>query len=773
MRMHTPIQMLPLGSIFIRDAYLQNALSKEIDYLLSLDPGRFLAGFYENAGIPTPYVRYGGWENKLIAGHCAGHYLSALAQAYKNAGVSEQQREKIGRKLFRMVDGLKECGAHNGGFLWAAPRTADAAPESQFDHLEQGRTNIKTEAWVPWYTMHKLVAGLIDVWDHTGYAPALETVQALGDWIVRRVLSWDDGLAKRILEVEYGGMNDCLYELYARTGKQEYAVAAHVFDEESLFDAILTEGRNILKDRHANTTIPKILGALKRYLLLDGKEIGGERIDAERYLRVAQTFFKMVVERHTYVTGGNSEWEHFGADYVLDAERTNCNCETCNVYNMLKLARLLFCVTGEKRYTDYYDNAFTNSILSSQNPETGMTTYFQPMAGGFFKVFSRPFDQFWCCTGSGMESFTKAGDSVAYHDKNGLWIEQYLSADVLCNGMGLEMQADYPWNDTAKIVIAGERPYLLHLRVPDWAIDAVVVTQNGIVQKLVEENGHVATEVFPGDIVEVQIPLGIRVHGLPDASDTFAFTFGGKVLSADLGKQDMRVTETGVDVTIPAKRVMSSERIYFEDAGKVLAHPEEYLIRKGETFVLTGGDVTYTFALHYRRYLERYAIYFKLRTGIREKEEHAREPIDTVQPGYGQYETDELHDLREERSVSVTSDGTCRYAGENGWFEYDFRIDPYQATVLSLEFLRSDNYKPLCISVNGEEVFSGWLIDTMSAHEAYRREFTVPSSIVERNKRKKIVGGEEIWVLPVRFAGLEGKPSVRICEFIYVYDHEA
>ena len=129
--------------------------------------------------------------------------------------------------------------------------------------------------------------------------------------------------------------------------------------------------------------------------------------------------------------------------------------------------------------------------------------------------------------------------------------------------------------------------------------------------------------------------------------------------------------------------------------------------------------------------------------------------------------------MREERSVSVTSDGTCRYAGENGWFEYDFRIDPDQATVLSLEFLRSDNYKPLCISVNGEEVFSGWLIDTMSAHEAYRREFTVPSSIVERNKRKKIVGGEEIWVLPVRFSGLEGKPSVRICEFIYVYDHEA
>ena len=772
--MTTKLSALPLGSIVMRDQYLENALDKEIDYLSSLDVGRFLAGFYENAGISTPYVRYGGWENKLIAGHCSGHYLSALAQASCNAGVAADKRDKIKQKLVRMVDGLKECQQNSKGrpgFLWAAPLISKENPEAQFDNVERGKLNIKTEAWVPWYTMHKLLAGLLDCYRLGGYAPALDVAERLGDWVAERVLAWDDATQKRVLSVEYGGMNDCMYELYALTKQPRFAKAAHVFDEEALFDAILTEGKNILKDLHANTTIPKIIGALKCYLVLHGEVLDGEIVDASRYLRVAEVFFRMVVERHSYVTGGNSEWEHFGADYVLDAERTNCNCETCNVYNMLKLARGLFCVTGDKRYTDYYDNAFTNSILSSQNPETGMTTYFQPMAGGFFKVFSRPYDKFWCCTGSGMESFTKLGDSAVYFDGD-YYLEQYLSMRVEHGGVRFSVHCDFPMSDEA-IIQAEAGDFSLHLRVPDWAASPMQLTRNGARVPVEACEGHLAVSLRVGDVLAVRIPVAVRMSGLPDARDTFAFTYGGKVLSADLGTQDMLETETGVDVNIPAKRMMASERVYFEDVEDVLANPGAYLVREGDAFRLVGGDVSYSFGLHYRRYRERYAIYFKLREGSREAEDIVREPIDTVQPGYGQYETDALHDLREYNSVSVTSDGTSRAAGENGWFEYDFRIDPENMTVLSIELRRADNYKPLCISVDGEEVFSGWLIDTMSAEENYRREFTIPVEIVERHKRKKCVNGEMIWVLPVRFAGLEGKPSVRICEFIYVYPQEA
>ena len=231
----TKLQALPFGSIVMRDPYLENALEKEIDYLLSLDVGRFLAGFYENAGIPTPYVRYGGWEDKLIAGHCPGHYLSALAQASCNAGVLADKREKIRGKLVRMVDGLWECQRSSKGkpgFLWAAPPIKRGDPEAQFDNVERGKLNIKTEAWVPWYTMHKLLAGLLDCYRLGGYAPALEVAANLGGWVAARVLAWDEATQKRVLDVEYGGMNDCMYELYALTKEPKYARAAHMFDEE-------------------------------------------------------------------------------------------------------------------------------------------------------------------------------------------------------------------------------------------------------------------------------------------------------------------------------------------------------------------------------------------------------------------------------------------------------------------------------------------------------------------------------------------------------------
>ena len=772
----TKITTLPLGSIVPQGEYLKNALQKETAYLLSLDDGRFLAGFYENAGIRTPYVRYGGWESDLIAGHAVGHYLSALAQAVANRGVGAAEREKLFAKLKRMVDGLAECQRESKGkkgFLWAAPKTQAGGAESQFDNVEQGKTNIKTEAWVPWYTMHKLLAGLIDCYTLGGYAPALTAAENLGDWVAERVRGWDKETADRVLGVEYGGMNDCLYELYALTKEPRYARAAHVFDKEPLFDRILSDGKNVLKDRHANTTIPKVLGALKRYLVLDGEILDSERIDASRYLRVAEIFFRMVVERHTYVTGGNSEWEHFGADYVLDAERTNCNCETCNVYNMLKLARLLFCVTGDKSYTDYYDNAFTNSILSSQNPETGMTTYFQPMAGGFFKVFSRPYDKFWCCTGSGMESFTKAGDSAVYARGTDLFIEQYLSMEVRFQGVVMQADCDFPLNDTAVIKISeAKEAFDLYLRVPDWAAGEISLSRNGTPVSCRAENGHIAVRAAGGDELSLRIPVSVRLHGLPDSDDAFAFTYGGAVLSADLGTEDMRETETGVDVNIPARRIMPTERVYFENVKDVLAHPERYLVREGETFRLTGGDLSFAFGLHYRRYRERYAIYLRLREGVREAENAVREPLDTVQPGYGQYETDELHDLREQNSVSVTADGTCRYAAENGWFEYDFRIDPAKKNTLSVQLLRADNYKPLQITVGGEEVFGGWIIDTMSGEESYRREFTVPDALVQKYLRQKRVGGEEVCVLPIRFSGLDGQQSVRICEFIYIYAAE-
>lgn len=771
----TKIKDIPLGAVRVTDAYCVNAARKEISYLLSLQEGRLLAGFYENAGLKTPFVRYGGWESGLIGGHTLGHYLTAVAQGYASAGVSAEEKALLLTRVKNIVDGLALCQEHSQGdkgFLWGAPFARAGYAEAQFDNVEKGKTDIKREAWVPWYTMHKLLAGLLDAYRLTGYERAAEVAGELGDWVYRRAVRWDTRLRNRVLSVEYGGMNDCLYELYSVTGRAEHAVAAHIFDEEKLFAAILSERKDALKDKHANTMIPKVIGALKRYLVLHGKFLNGVKVNASRYLRVAAVFWKTVVERHTYVTGGNSEWEHFGEDYVLDRERTNCNCETCNVYNMLKLSRLLFCITGDKRYTDYYDNAFVNSILSSQNPDTGMTTYFQPMAGGFFKVYSRPYDKFWCCTGTGMENFTKLGDSAFYSDGKGIYVEQYLSSELSYGGVRLVLQCDFPLSDRAEIEVKeAKSAFSLFLRIPEWAAGELSVTQNGRRTEPKERAGHLCLRVKEGDRLSLTIPVTVTLKGLPDG-DALAFRYGGAVLSARLGKESMEEGETGVDVTIPKRRVMETERVYFPDLYSVLDAPERFLVRRGDSFTLSGGDIPLSFGLHYRQHEERYAIYLRLREGKRSDDspewQEVREAYDCVQPGYGQYETDELHEMKEKNSVSETADGSSRYARAGGYFCYELAVDPSRRCSLSIGLLRRENGKTLKVTVCGEKLYEGRLNDTLG-EDFYRKELAIPAELIARNGRKKTVRGREYTVIDVRFEGSSGKRSARVAEMLAIY----
>ena len=195
--------------------------------------------------------------------------------------------------------------------------------------------------------MHKILAGVTDAYEVAGNEKALEIANSLGVWISNRANKWSTTTNNKVLSIEYGGMNDALYQLYKVTNysnKEVFKTAAHKFDETSLFESVLAGTSNILNNKHANTTIPKFLGALCRY------ETDNTQT---KYLQYAEAFWQMVIDRHTYITGGNSEDEHFGADNVLDKERTVCNNETCNTYNMLKLSRRLFIITGEKKYADY------------------------------------------------------------------------------------------------------------------------------------------------------------------------------------------------------------------------------------------------------------------------------------------------------------------------------------------------------------------------------------------------------------------------------------
>ncbi len=578
-------------NVTLLDNYEKNAFQKEVKYLKSLDADRLLRGFCDIAGRKMNAEKYGGWETSNIQGHTLGHYLTAVSQAYASSG--DKEFKEISDY---MISVLKDCQLKNG-YL-------HAIPESHYDKLEKGDTS---DTWVPWYSMHKILAGLVDVYTFTENKDALKIASNLGDWVYSHTSKWTEETQQTVLNIEYGGMNDCLYNLYKYTKNENHLSAAQSFDEASLFD-LLYKGEDILNGKHANTTIPKIIGALNRYT------VTGE----EYYLQVAVNFWEIVIQNHTYITGGNSEWEHFGEPKVLDAERTSCNCETCNTYNMLKLTRTLFKITGDKKYSDYYENTFINAILSSQNPETGMTTYFQPMATGFFKVYSSPTDHFWCCTGSGMENFSKLGDSIYFHSDDSIFVNRYTSSSIKWEEKGIiiTQNADLP---TVTFTISGLADAKIVLRVPDWCEENPTVKINGNMQEIKVKDGFVILDKVwnDEDVIEYTMDMKVTVHPLPDNENAVAFKYGPWVLSADMGTKNMETGTTGVNVTVPKWDDTLSDTLIVEKGSvkKWIHNIQDNLVKSENSleFTLKGTNQELVFTPHYKQHTNRYGIYFVLK----------------------------------------------------------------------------------------------------------------------------------------------------------------
>lgn len=590
------IRNFSLNKVELCEPVLENAFRKEQEYLRSIDMDRLLAGFRATAGLPKKADCYpGGWENAEIAGHTLGHYMTALSQLYAATGAKD-----IEERLNYILKELAECQAESG-FLFASP-------EELFDRIERGEP-----AWVPWYTMHKVMSGLLAAYQLGSRPRALEMAIKLGIWVYERTAKWTDEVRERVLMIEYGGMNDCMYELYKETGRKEFAEAAAKFDEIDLFKTI-AEGEDVLPLKHANTTIPKFLGALNRYFALGESELF--------YVNAAKSFFDIVTKNHTYVTGGNSEWEHFRAAGTLGKERTQCNCETCNTHNMLKLAEGLFFVTGEKRYMDFYERTFFNAVLGSQNPETGMTMYFQPMATGFFKVYSKPFEHFWCCTGTGMENFTKLNSAIYHTGENRLYVNLYVASALYDKKLNLDLIQKTDLNHFDTITFALKMPeekrFALALRIPDWTNQRFELKVNGEAVDYAVQKGYILLDRTWK--MEQQITLRffpeITMYPLPDAPYCAAAVYGPFVLAAGLGQSDMTTEVTGVNVTIPTKNIAVREKILVKNISvrEWLADCKKNFVKaEGDlAFYLSGtdGDCELIFTPYYRHYNDRYGIYF-------------------------------------------------------------------------------------------------------------------------------------------------------------------
>jgi Uncharacterized protein conserved in bacteria len=724
----TKIDEFGLAQVKLTDPYYMNAFEKEIEYLKSLDADRFLAGFRQTAGLDAKAPKYGSWENMEIRGHSLGHYLSAISQAYACT-----QDPELFTKINYIISELKTCQDTIGtGYL-------SAFPDSFFTRLEKGQA-----VWVPWYTMHKILAGLIDVCKYTNNPTALEVAVKLGDWIDTRTGQLSKQKMQSILLVEYGGMNEALYNLALLTNNPKYIETAHRFDQTSLFDD-LANNVDVLAGKHANTQIPKIVGAMKRY------EIVGD----PNFKAVARNFWDIVTHTRTYVTGGNSENEHFAEADNLAGKLSALDNETCNAYNMLKLTRELFQITGDVKYADFYENAFLNDIMASQNPETGMTTYFQPMKTGYFKVFSTPYKSFWCCTGTGMENFTKLNNSIYFHDKDSVYVNQYLSStlDWAEKNFKLTQTTNIPVSDITKFTIhlnhKADNPLIgLKIRVPYWVKGKVTVKINDKPEAPRVTQGYItiSRKWADNDTVEVTLPAAISVSRLPDDNNRVAFTYGPVVLCATLGTNNMEIQSTGIAGTVKIPSPDDSLSDFIIVSGK----PEQWinniktnLVRTSPEkleFQLRNANNSLVFVPFYSEYKERYGIYWKVvdknsgeikRLEAERVEQERIRALTVDQILIANEQNESAHHVQSLNSSTGTYCGkSYRDCGANGFFSYDLTVLPDQPMVLVCKYWGSDVNRTFDILID-DVLLTTQMLNNNKPNEFYDERYKIPLNLTK------------------------------------------
>ncbi|KAL9234763.1 hypothetical protein vseg_009592 [Gypsophila vaccaria] len=496
--------------------------------------------FRKTAALPTPGTPYAGWESPDVElrGHFVGHYLSATAQMWAST-----HNETLREKMSTLVSVLKECqDALRTGYL-------SAFPSEFFDRFEAVQP-----VWAPYYTIHKIMAGLLDQYNLAGSSQALKMVTQMANYFYKRVQS----VVMRYtierhwlsLNEETGGMNDVLYRLYTVTGDQKHLLLAHLFDKPCFLGLLALKADDI-SGFHANTHIPIVIGAQMRY------EVTGD----ELYKEIGTFFLDVVNSTQSYATGGTSVSEFWNDPKRLGDTLQTENEESCVTYNMLKVSRNLFRWSKEMTYADYYERALTNGVLSIQRgTDPGVMIYMLPLGHGVSKGSSYHkwgtlFDSFWCCYGTGIESFSKLGDSIYFEETAnipGLYVIQYISSSLNWTSAQLSLTQAVDnvvsWNKylKVKLTISGEQPRTatFNFRIPSWTSSSgLKALMNGNPLSLPGPGNFlsVSRTWSNGDEVALQFPLTLTTEFIQDDRPQFASLQAilyGPYLLAGLSKGD-------------------------------------------------------------------------------------------------------------------------------------------------------------------------------------------------------------------------------------------
>ncbi|WP_369386898.1 beta-L-arabinofuranosidase domain-containing protein [Streptomyces sp. CG1] len=524
----------PLTAVTLLPGPFLDNQRRNTAYLRFVDIDRLLHTFRRNVGLPSTAQPCGGWEAPTVElrGHSTGHLLSGLALTYANTGDTG-----LRDKGHELVSALAACQAaapaagYGKGYL-------SAFPESFFDRLEAG-----TGVWAPYYTVHKIMAGLVEQYRLAGNSQALDVVLGMGAWVDSRTARLGYAQMQRVLETEFGGMNDVLADLHAITGDAVWLAVAERFTHARVFDP-LAAGEDRLAGLHANTQIPKMVGALR--LWQEGLP--------DRYRTIAANFWQIVTDHHSYVIGGNSNGEAFHEPDVVAGQLSNGTCENCNSYNMLKLTRLLHCEDPDRTdLLDHYERTLFNQMLGEQDPDSahGFNIYYTGLGPGSFKqqpsfmgtdrnAYSTDYDNFSCDHGTGMETQAKFADTIYTHDERRLLVNLFIPSEVRWQEQGITWRQSTRLPDAASTVLtvtAGRAHHELLVRIPGWASGARVRLNGRTLPDRPAAGSRLSLDRLwrAGDRVEVSLPMRTTMAATPDNPDVQAVLHGPVVLAGAYG----------------------------------------------------------------------------------------------------------------------------------------------------------------------------------------------------------------------------------------------
>ncbi len=688
----------PLQDVRLLAGPFQHAMELDHAYLLSLEPDRLLHSFRLNAGLRSVAKPYGGWmAPDQFNIEFVGHYLSACALMYASTG-----DERLKEKADEVVTGLAECQKKIGtGYVHAKPDTFSTRCEAPLGF---------------WYAVHKIMAGLLEVYAHCDNPQALEIARKLGDWAKNGADKFSDQQMQKMLGVEHGGINEALANLYALTGEKKYLQLALRFNHLEVIGPASRREDN-LTGKHANTQIPKFIGAAREY------EVTG---DAQ--LQTASTFFwDTVVKERSYVIGGNSIGEVFSPKETLSQAIGGNTCETCNTYNMLKLTRHLFYWEPRAEYADYYERALYNHILASQNPVNGMMCYYLPLAYAP-KEYCTHEDSFWCCTGTGVENHAKYGDSIYCHQgQTELWANLFIASELRWPAAGVVLcqETSYPREGRTRFVFTCMTPIALrlHIRHPYWATSGFELRVNGA--KAADDSRPGSYAVLArtwqdGDTVEVVMPFSLRTEGFRDNPRRVAMLYGPLVLCAEseASKRD--------DDSFPA--IIGREGNLTAALEPVPGSPCTF---RGSAQVLRpaledalGATLEPIHTMHGNR---RYVVYWNVFKPAEWQTNLAQYLVDRVLPGNEQSERD--HALQ---GTNTQTDGrNWRHAPDGGWFSWDLKVRPGQPQELRVKYWGGDTGgREFDILIGGAKLATVKL-DNNKPGAFYEETYPIPATMTQ------------------------------------------